>query len=155
MKVKSERGYTLIECLVYIAMLAIVLNLSIMAFFRYNQHTNNLRRNADDITRALRAGERWRDDVRAAVAPPHVIENGLAIPQRSGEVAYMFADGAIWRQAAGTRSLVLKQVKASAMSDDSRPHVAAWHWELELVSPQKIIRIRPLFSFTAVSGRPS
>ena len=155
MNTKSARGYTLLECLVYIAGLAVILNVSYMAFLRYNQHTNNLRRNADDIVRALRAGERWRDDVRAATAPPHVVENGLAIPQRTGDVAYVFADGAIWRQAAGTRSLVLKQVKASVMSDDSRQHVAAWHWELELVSPQKIIRIRPLFSFTAVSGRPS
>jgi Tfp pilus assembly protein PilE len=77
---KSERGYSLIECLVYIAVLAVVLNLSFVAYYRYEQHTRSLRRNADDITRALRAGERWREDVRTAIAPPHAIANGLAIP---------------------------------------------------------------------------
>ena len=71
---KSTRGYSLIECLVYIAVLAVVLNLSFVAYYRYDQHTHSLRRNADDITRALRAGERWREDVRTASASPHVIE---------------------------------------------------------------------------------
>ncbi len=150
---KSERGYTLIECLVYIAVLAVVLNLSFDAYYRYDQYTRNLRQNADDIIRTLRAGERWRDDVRASTAPPHVIENGVAIPQRSGEVAYVFAEGAIWRQTSTTRVAVLKQVKVSIMSDDSRPHVNAWRWELELASPKKNVVVRPLFSFTAVTGR--
>ena len=48
---KSERGYTLIECLVYIAVLVVVLNLSFDAYYRYNQHTQNLRQNADDTRR--------------------------------------------------------------------------------------------------------
>ena len=152
---KSERGYSLIECLVYIAVLAVVLNLSFVAYYRYDQHTRNLRRNADDITRALRAGERWREDVRTAIGSPHVIANGLAIPQQSGEVAYLFADGAVWRQTGATRTIVLKQVKASTISDDSRQRVNAWRWELELASPQKIVLVRPLFTFTAVVRRPS
>lgn len=149
---KSERGYTLIECLVYIAVLAVVLNLSFDAYFRYDQHTRSLRRNAYDITRALRAGEQWRADVRASTAPPHAIENGVAIPQRSGEVTYVFAQGTIWRQSSRTRVSVLKQVKTSTMSDDSRSRVNAWRWELELATPQKAVRVRPLFSFTAVTG---
>ncbi len=49
---KSRRGYSLLECLVYIAVLAVVLNVSFLAYYRYDQHTRNLRRNADDITRA-------------------------------------------------------------------------------------------------------
>ena len=43
---KTTRGYSLIECLVYIAVLAVVLNLSFLAYYRYNQHSNSLRRNA-------------------------------------------------------------------------------------------------------------
>ena len=150
---KTERGYSLLECLVYIAVLAVVLNLSFMAYYRYDQHTRDLRRNADDITRALRAGERWRDDVRAAVSPPHAIGNGVAIPLRSGEVAYVFADGAVWRQVAGTRTVVLKDVGASLWSTDSRQHVDAWRWELELASSKKPVLVRPLFTFTAVPPR--
>ena len=152
---KSERGYSMIECLVYIAVFAVVLNLSFVAYYRYDQHTRNLRRNADDITRALRAGERWREDVRTAIAPPHATGNGLVIPQQSGEVAYIFTDGAVWRQTGATRTIVLKQVKASTISDDSRQRVNAWRWELELASPQKIVLVRPLFTFTAVVRRPS
>jgi Tfp pilus assembly protein PilE len=151
---KSERGYLLLECLVYIAVFAVVLDLSFVAYYRYDQHTRNLRRNADDIVRTMHAGERWREDVRAAVAPPHVIENGLVIPQQSGEVAYIFADDAIWRQTTSTRVLVLKQVKTSTMAADSRQHVNAWRWELELASPQKIVLVRPLFTFTTVVRRP-
>jgi len=153
--VKPTRGYSLIECLVYIAVLAVVLNLSFVAYYRYEQHTRNLRRNADDITRALRAGERWREDVRTAIASPHVMENGLAIPQQSGEVAYVFANGAVWRQTGATRVVVLKDVKASTISDDSRPRVNAWRWEMELASPQKAVLVRPLFTFTAVVRRSS
>ncbi len=152
---RSERGYSILECLVYIAALAVVLNLSFSAYYRYDQHTRNLRRNADDITRVLRAGERWREDVRTATASPRVIANGLAIPQSTGEVTYAFADNAIWRQTAGTRTVVLKDVKASAMLDDPRPRIKAWRWELELASPQKIVLVRPLFSFTALPGRSS
>ena len=152
---KSERGYSLIEALVYIAVFAVVLNLSFVAYYRYDQHTRNLRRNADDIVRVMHAGERWRDDVRTAIAPPHAIENGLAIPHQSGDVAYVFADGVVWRQTAAARTAVLRQVKGSMMVADSRQHVNAWRWELELASPQKVVLVRPLFSFTAVARRPS
>jgi Tfp pilus assembly protein PilE len=152
---KSHRAYTLIEMLVYIAVLAVVLNLSYAAYYRYDLYTRDLRRNADDIVRTMRAGERWRDDLRNAIAPPHVIENGVAIPLSSGEIDYVFADGTVWRQVAGVRSIALKQVKASAMSIDHGQHVDAWRWELELASPKKRVLLRPLFSFTAVPGRSS
>jgi hypothetical protein len=51
--------------------------------------------------------------------------------------------------------VVLKDVKASTISDDSRQRVNAWRWELELASPQKVVLVHPLFSFTAVVRRPS
>ena len=151
---KSQRGYSLIEMLVYIAVLAVVLNLSFAAYYRYDLYTRNLRRNADDIVRAMRAGERWRDDVRMATAPPHAIDNGVAIPRLSGEIDYVFSDGTVWRQVAGVRTIALKQVKTSSMSADPRQHVDAWRWELELTSPKKLVLVRPLFTFTAVTGRP-
>jgi hypothetical protein len=130
-----------------------VVDLSFAAYYRYDLYTRNLRRNADDIVRVMRAGERWRDDVRKATAPPHAIENGVAIPQPSGEIDYVFADGTVWRQVAGARTIALKQVKASAMSVDPRQHVDAWRWELELTSPKKLVLVRPLFTFTAVARR--
>ena len=148
---KTQRGFSLIEMLVYIAVLTVVIELSFNVYYRYDQHTRDLRRNADDITRALRAGERWREDVRTAVAPPRRVDNGVVIPESSGEVAYLFVDGAVWRHAPGSRMIALKEVKASTMSLDTRQRVRAWRWELELASPQKTVLVRPLFSFTAVA----
>ena len=136
---KSERGFLLLECILYILLLAVVIDLSFMAYYRYDQHTRNLRRNADDIVRAMRVGERWRGDVRSAIAPPQPIENGLMISQKSGEVAYVFVDGTVWRQTGVTRVAVLKQVKASTMAADSRQRVNAWRWELELASPNGLM----------------
>ena len=152
---KSARGFTLIEMLVYISVFAVVVNLAFFAYYRYDQQMRDVRRNADDIVRAMRAGERWRDDVRDATAPPRAIENGVVIPRQSGEIAYVFADGMLWRRAAGSQTVALKNVRASTMSSDPRDHVSAWRWELELTSPKKAVLIRPLFTFTAVSGRSS
>ena len=152
---KTARGFTLIELLVYIAVLAVVINLAFFAYYRYDQQMRNVRRNADDIVRAMRAGERWRDDVRQATAQPHAIDNGVVIPQRSDEIAYIFAGGTVSRRAAGAQIVALKNVRASTMSYDPRGRVDAWRWELELASPKKTVLIRPLFTFTAVSGRSS
>ena len=150
---KTERGYMLLEMLVYIAVLAVVLDLSFAAYYRYDLYTRDLRRNADDIVRVMRAGESWREDVRKSIAPPHAIDNGVAIPRPAGEIDYVFADGAVWRQVAGARTIALKQVKASTMSVDLRQHVNDWRWELELTSPKKTVLLHPLFTFTAVAGR--
>ena len=150
---KTARGFTMIEMLVYIAVLAVVVNLAFFAYYRYDQQMRNVRRNADDIVRAMRAGERWRDDVRNATASPRAIEDGMVIPWRSGEIVYVFADGTVWRRAAGSQTVALKNVSASTMSSDPRDRVSAWRWELELTSPKKTVLMRPLFTFTAVSER--
>ena len=62
----GPRGFTLLECLAYLAMIVIALGLAITAFNDCWDKSNALRRNADDIVRALHAGDRWRADVRAA-----------------------------------------------------------------------------------------
>jgi type II secretory pathway pseudopilin PulG len=147
----ARRGYLLIEVLVYIAVLIVVMGVAYTAYARYEKGSSNLRRNTDDIIHALRAGERWRDDVRAAVGPLRVMDNGLVIPQRSGDVEYVFADGTLWRQ----KLPLLKQVKASTMRSDSLQHVVAVRWELELASPKQTAHVRPLFSFTAVPREQS
>lgn len=150
---KPERGYTLIEMLVYIAVLAVVLDLSFAAYYRYDLYTRDLRRNADDIVRVMRAGERWRDDIRNAIAPPHITKNGIAIPTQSGPIDYIFVDDTVWRQMAGVPSVAFRHVKVSVMSIDQRQHVDSWRWELELTSPKKTVLLHPLFTFTAVAGR--
>ena len=149
-------GYMLIEVVTYIACLTIVLTVAYPAYHRFVRGSNNLRRNADDIARALNAGERWRNDVRLATGPVRASADQFVIPQRGGEIAYTFSDGVLWRRSAdGQRIATLRGVKSSTMRADAREHVTAWQWELELVSGQKEISVRPLFSFQAVAGAKS
>jgi hypothetical protein len=146
---KRTQAYTLIECITYVAVLAIVLNLGFTAYFRCQLNAAHLRRNADDITSALRAGERWRTDIRKAVSSTRSTSGGLVIPQRDGDVTYEVADGTVWRQTTQSRIAILKQVKNSVMQTEVRGQVHAWRWELELATPQKAVQMRPLFTFEA------
>ena len=56
----------LMECLVYIAVFAILLGGGTAAFYFCWDHSKALIYATDDIASALHAGERWRADVRAA-----------------------------------------------------------------------------------------
>src|SRR5436309_3107766 len=99
-----QQGIMLVDCLVYLAIWAVVVGLAFSAFFRSMSYSKNLARNADDIARALKAGERWREDVRAATGPFKLVtgqasvEQALHIPQKTGEVVCRFIDGAVLRQ---------------------------------------------------------
>ena len=139
--------------LTYIACLTIILTVAYPAYHRFVRGSNNLRRNADDIARALNAGERWRNDVRAATGPIRATAEQFVIPQRGGEIVYTFSDGVLWRQSAdGQRIAALRGVKSSTMQLETRQRVTAWRWELELASGQKQVLMRPLFTFQAVTG---
>ena len=149
---KRRGGYMLIECLVYIAVLAVVLNLAYAAYYRCQTNSVNLRRNAEDIVITVRAGERWRADVRAATAPPKLEGNRLVVPQAAGEVVYEFVDNTMWRQDGAARIAVLRRLRASTMQADARSQVTSWRWEVELMAGKKTVSLRPLFTFTAVAG---
>ena len=155
--VGRQQGWMLLEALVYVSLLGFVLALSCDAYYRVVRYTRDLRRNADDIARTLAAGERWRADVRAAVSAPALVQRDghdeLLIPHRNGRVAYVFTDGTVWRRSGENGSAVpfLKRVKASGMMSDPRQYVTVWRWEIELATPQKSVRRRPLFTFEAVA----
>ena len=154
---RPPRGTTIIEVLVYLAVLFLIMGLATGAFFRTLEHTRQVRRVAADISRALAAGERWRQDVRAATAAPRLEAVGsvqaLHIPAAGGEVVYFFDGHAITRTA-GTNNLpqvVLNQVKATAFQRDVRERLTSWRWEIELATSRQRVRIAPLFSFEAVA----
>ena len=155
----GQQGFLLVDCLVYLAIWGIVAGLAFSAFYRCMSYSKNLARNADDIARALKAGERWRQDVRAATGPFKLVtrEAGVAqalhIPQKSGEVTYLFSDGAILRQSGTNAPWIpaLSGVKSSRMEKDERQRVVSWRWEVELKNKQKVARVRPLFTFQAVA----
>ena len=152
----GECGIMLVDCLMYIALLGVILTLALAAFYRTNENSKNLAQNAADIVRALHAGERWREDVRAATGAPRVVEEAnetlLQLPQAGGEVRYRWRDGIISRQTTGNTNWtdLLPNVKSSLMEPDPRGHVTAWRWELELQGRQKVARVKPLFTFQAV-----
>ena len=153
-------GYLLTEALVYIGLVVIVLAVGYQAMYRCVYNSVVLRRNAEDISRALHAGERWRADVRTADQSVRVETAGdeqlIYLLGTSKEIAYRFADATVSRRlGSGPWVPVLDRVKTSSFEADSRRKISVWHWELEL-QPQskatiKASRIRPLFTFLAVS----
>lgn len=155
----QQHGYLLLECLVYIALIMGLLGVGYAAMYRCLDSSIALRRNMEDITSALRTGERWRADIRSATAPPRVeaVQNGqlLHLESPRGPVTYRFGtNGVSLRVGEGTWMNLLPRVKSSSMSPDRREHVTAWRWELELqprtTASVKPGRVRPLFTFIAV-----
>lgn len=152
-----HNAFTLVECLVYMILLFIVLGLGYAAMYRSMDASMGLRRNASDITQALDAGERWREDVRLATQPLRV-EKGddqqtiLHIPQADTEVTYRFASNNVSRRVGqGDWAPALEHVNASNFILDPRQKVTAWKWELELQPHRKsLTRLHPLFTFIAV-----
>jgi hypothetical protein len=161
---RGQRAYLLIEALVYIAVIVALLGAGYAAMYRCVDSSIALRRNADDITSALHAGERWRADVRAATSEIRVenIDAGqlLYLEGAHGTVVYRFTTNAVFRSvSAGPWTRALEHVKSSTMAPDKREYVTAWRWELE-IQPRaygsvKPGRLRPLFTFLAVPERPT
>lgn len=154
---RSRRGagYLMNEALVYISVVFVVLGVGYAAMYRCVANSVALRRSADDITAAVRAGERWRADVRSAGRQARLeTVSGMQVLRLVGprtDLSYAFMEGSVVRRVgAGAWVPVVKNVKSSEMQADPRREVAAWKWELELQPRLKTTRIRPLFSFAAV-----
>jgi hypothetical protein len=155
----KERGYLLTEALVYIGVVFVLLGVGYMALYRCIDSSVVLRRNADDVSAALHAGERWRADIRAATQPiiSRTTNDSLVLQLRGarGQVDYRFAEGVLDRRVGeGPWVRLMRNAKSCVMRAEARPNVSAWVWELEL-QPQakasvKASRIRPLFTFLAV-----
>jgi len=156
---RRSRAATLVECLVYIGVLATLLGVSTSALYRCYDHMRSLRRNAADITRALHLGELWRNDIRQAVQPPALdaTEQILHIQHKDGVVDYHFTENQVLRRtsAAAPWSSVLTNLNQSQLRLEQQNGVAAWRWELELKPLRKPARVPPLFTFTAVPECPT
>lgn len=151
------RAFTLIECLVYMAVLFIVIGVGYVAMYKSMDSSAGFRRNATDISQTLKAGEHWREDIRNASGPIHVENAGenqivLHIPQPQAEVDYQFSSNNVSRRVVGRDwTPVLEHVKNSSFIADHRQTVACWRWEIELVTYSKSpSKTRPLFTFIAV-----
>lgn len=149
-------GITLIECLVYIAVFSILLGLGTAALFLCWDQTKAVAYATNDIESALRAGEHWRADVRAATgtitvesAPSGQV---VTIPEGGKEISYRLSAGELWRQTSlqSVSQLLLSKVNSSQMQADPRGQVVAWRWELQLGERRRETHLPLVFTFEAV-----
>jgi hypothetical protein len=151
----KEQGIMIIDCLVYIGLFFLIATVSFSLFYTCWDGSLALRRNTDDITSALKAGELWRTDVRNASGPLRVEDSAggqlMRIPEKSGEVVYKFSGTNISRiQANGESRQLLAKVTSSRMESERRQQVTAWRWEIELPLKKRTAQVHPLFMFEAV-----
>jgi Tfp pilus assembly protein FimT len=158
--VRRRAGVSLIECLVYIAVFGILLGGATTAFYFCWDHTRATIFTADEIESALRVGETWRADVRAATGNISVATTAdgevVRIPEAGKEVIYRYADGELRREitAQNQSRLLLEKVKVSEVKAESREGVTAWRWELELTPRRKETTFPLRFTFAAAQLKP-
>jgi len=149
-------GITLIECLVYVAVFGVLLGLGTAALFLCWDQTKAVAYATNDIESALRAGEHWRADVRAATGTISIETTAsgqvVTIPEGGKEISYRLAAGELWRQTSpqNVSQLLLSKVNSSQMQSDPRGLVAAWRWELQLNERRRETRLPLVFTFEAV-----
>lgn len=149
-------GLMLLDLMVYISLVGLVLILTAVVFNTGLSQSTALRRNINDIERAMNAGERWRADVRAATGPVRTEtregRSAFVIPQAGGVVAYEVWTNQVRRVVGERRELVLNSIRSARMLEEKREFASAWRWEIELSQRRKTPRVRPLFTFIAVPG---
>jgi Tfp pilus assembly protein FimT len=159
-RTRRPAGVMLVECMVYLSVFAILLGGATAAFYFCWDHTQAVIYATDDIASALRAGERWRADVRAATGKISVETTAtgevVRIPGTEKDIVYRFESGEVHRQIASDNfpQLLLSKVKTSQMKMDERGEVTAWRWELELAERRKEAHLPLLFTFEAAQIQP-
>jgi type II secretory pathway component PulJ len=152
---QKAQAFTMVEVLVYMSVLTVVLGLAFSAFYQCQEHSTHLHNNAQQIARALRAGEQWRRDIRQSGGMIVLTEGSntlVRLPSASGETAYAYTGSNVMRHLPGGRGwqLFLDRVKNSEMRLEKRNDISVCSWELELLPVKKNSRVKPLFSFMAV-----
>lgn len=144
----------------YIAVFGILLGAGTATFFFCWDHTRAVIFTADQVESALRAGETWRADIRAAtgkIAAKTTTEGEtVTIPQKRSVIIYRFHNREIHREVGptGQSRILLSQVKASEIQAVARAGVPAWRWELELNPRREETHFPLLFTFEAAQAKP-
>ena len=73
---RPAAGIMLVECMVYVALFAVVTGLAFAAYYRSEQTARSLHRNATDILRVVKTGEIEADDPDSVVRLSRI---GLAV----------------------------------------------------------------------------
>jgi hypothetical protein len=158
-KARRCAGILLAECLVYIAVFAILVGGGMVVFYYCWDHSKALIYATNDIESALRAGEGWRSDVRAATGPISVTPTATGevarIPEGNREIIYRFESGELHREnpSANESRLLLARITTSRIETDVRGDVTGWRWELELTDRRKETHLPLRFTFEAVQPK--
>jgi Tfp pilus assembly protein FimT len=159
-KTRRVAGIMLVECLVYIAVFAILTGIGMAAFYLCLDHSKALIYATDDIASALRAGEHWRADVRGATGKISVATTAtgevVRMTEPEKEIVYRFEAGEVRREISTLKSsqLVLQKVSTSQMRSEARDGVTAWRWELVLTERRPETQLPLLFTFEAAQTKP-
>ena len=146
----------------YMALLVMFSTLAYQTYYRAARQSADIQRQSREITAALRAGERWRADVRQATAAPKWIPSAwrqtmvMRLTTPTGHINYFFEGSKVWRKVGDApKEMVLFNVKNSEMVADTRSTVPAVRWELEIKTQGgRRAQTRPLFTFLAVPNLP-
>ena len=158
---RRQKGFTIIETGVYLAVFFVLTGAAYMAMYRGMDKSLGLRRNTQAIASTLQAGEHWRADIRKAAGPIQIQDGtSLRIPTVQGEINYRFETNSVWRRVNSNAWMeLLPGVKTSQIAADNRDQVTAYRWEIELLPVKKDLndtnRFHPLFTFMAVPGQTS
>lgn len=153
MKTRRDRGSSLIEMMAYMVILGTIVGASCSAYIYCLKNSRSIVSNSEDIARTIKAGEQWREDLRASSGGPVLDAGVLHVPQGEGEVLYRLRGGTVERRTgeqAGWTAL-LTGVEDSVMKKEVHGGIESWRWEVELHS-RKTPLIEPLFTFRAVAG---
>lgn len=159
---KSRRlaGILLVECVAYLAIFAILVAIGMAAFYLVWDQSKAMIYATDDIGAALRAGERWRADVRSATGKISVEQSAtnevVLIPGPGKEIVYRFESGEVRREipAKKTSEVVLPKVNGSQMTGEARDGVTAWRWDLDVLVRREETHLPLLFTFEAAQTKP-
>jgi Tfp pilus assembly protein FimT len=159
---RRSAGILLVECVTYIAVFAILTGVATAAFYLCWDDSKAVVYATDDIAAALRAGERWRQDIRGATGDITTTTETdgtgetLRIPTGQQGVLYRFEKGGVYREDPQHHQaqLVLPTVNSSRMLRENRQGVTAWRWELDLTVRRQETHLPLLFTFEAAQRTP-
>ena len=91
-----RRGFLVVEAFMYMALLLMFSTLAYQVYHRAKQQSADIHRQSRQISLAMRAGERWRADVRQATVAPEWIPSAwrkavvMRLTTSTGNIDYFF-----------------------------------------------------------------
>jgi hypothetical protein len=156
-KLQTDRraAMLLMECIVYLAVFAVLLGGGTAVFYFCWNHTQATVQTANDVQTALLEGEQWRLDVRTATGTIYMETTATGeivhIPIEFEEVVYRLKEGELRREIPAQKisRLLPVKVKSSEMKPEVRDGATAWRWELEIAPRRNEDHLPLLFTFEA------